>query len=307
LVLDNFIEKVLKLSSHYPDSITEFCPRREGNMANRSRLTSISAYVPRTPCVGIKYVITGMERYVVNGKEHRVSEGQYLLVNKDQELSVEFKNPEMVEGICIYLDETLVRNACQYLSVEEKQLIDNPFDREVSLPEFNETVYSAGSGLSRFLKKVVNDCRRPNPVSFYHDVAVELVRTQVITSEQMQKIKAAKASTKKELFNRLNHARMILDEDRRSGVTISELAREVSLSEFHFLRSFKAAFGCTPHQYLLSKRLHKAMTLLKGGKLSVTETAYASGFNDVFSFSKTFKKQFGVTPSSIATRNSNRS
>jgi AraC family transcriptional regulator len=297
--LDNFKNKLLKLSSHHHISITEFCPHRDGNMANHSRLTSISAYIPQTPCFGIKYVITGTERYVVNGKEHLVREGQYLLVNKDQELSVEFKNCDAVEGICIYLDETLLSGACQYLSVQEKQLIDNPFDRNVLRPEFNETVYSAGDGLSRLLKKVVTDSRPPNPVSFYHDISVELVRAQVITSRQIHKIKAAKVSTKKELFNRLNHARTILDEDRKGGVSISELAREVALSEFHFLRSFKTVFGCTPHQYLLSKRLLKAMTLLRAGKLSVTETAYASGFNDVFSFSKTFRKQFGITPSSV--------
>jgi AraC family transcriptional regulator len=297
----------LKLSPHYSNTIIEFCPFHEGNSANRSRLTSISTHVRQTPSYGIKYVITGTELYVVNGKEHRVTEGQYLLVNKGRELLVEFNNPEIAEGICISLDETLLKNVWQYLSFTEEQLLDAPFDSPASSPEFNELVYSAGDGLSTLLKQIVFNSGRPDPHTFYHDISVELIRTQAITCEQIRKIKAAKPSTKKELFNRLHEARNILEADGFADTRISEVAREVALSEFHFLRSFKAVFGYTPHQYVLAKRLSKAMALLRAGKLSVTETAHASGFKDVFSFSKAFKKHFGIGPSSMFSGPSNAS
>ena len=70
-------------------------------------------------------------------------------------------------------------------------------------------------------------------------------------------------------------------------------------TEYHFYRLFKSVFGISPHQKLVQNRLHFACNLLRSRKATVTEAALSGGFPDVYSFSKSFKKHFGFSPSLI--------
>jgi AraC family transcriptional regulator len=70
----------------------------------------------------------------------------------------------------------------------------------------------------------------------------------------------------------------------------------VGLSEFHFIRLFKQSFSISPYQYIIQCRLAHAQTLL-ANHVSIANTAFDTGFADVFSFSKAFKKAFGMSPS----------
>jgi AraC family transcriptional regulator len=72
-------------------------------------------------------------------------------------------------------------------------------------------------------------------------------------------------------------------------MSIGSLAKECSLSEFHFLRSFSRIHGITPYQFILSKELAKEGELLNSNR-SVSDVAAISGFADVAAFSKAFKK-----------------
>ncbi len=104
---------------------------------------------------------------------------------------------------------------------------------------------------------------------------------------------------KEELYQRVNRAKNVIDEDISRKININLLAKEATLSEFHFYRSFKNAFGVSPHQYVLNKRLERSIELLKEGNYMLTEIAYRVGFNDIYSFSKSFKKRFNTCPSQL--------
>jgi transcriptional regulator GlxA family with amidase domain len=71
------------------------------------------------------------------------------------------------------------------------------------------------------------------------------------------------------------------------------------MSEFHFFRSFKQAFGITPYRYLLNNRLEFSKSLLQK-KIPVKEIATSCGFADIFSYSKAFKKTFGTSPTAYS-------
>lgn len=116
----------------------------------------------------------------------------------------------------------------------------------------------------------------------------------------MEKVKFKKILAKEELYQRLNKAKNVIDQDISRKIKINLLAREATLSEFHFYRSFKSAFGISPHQYMLNKRLERSMELLKEGNYMLTEIAYKVGFNDIYSFSKSFKKRFNTCPSQLS-------
>jgi AraC family transcriptional regulator len=79
-------------------------------------------------------------------------------------------------------------------------------------------------------------------------------------------------------------------------VTLSEMAAMARLSRFHFVRSFRAAVGESPHQYLIAARLRAAADRLLDTREPVTGIALSVGFNDLSHFNATFRRAFGTSP-----------
>jgi AraC family transcriptional regulator len=78
--------------------------------------------------------------------------------------------------------------------------------------------------------------------------------------------------------------------------TVAGLARMAKLSPYHFLRSFKATTGVTPHQWLLRARLRDAAEKLAATRTPVTDIALDVGFDDLSNFTRTFRAEFGASP-----------
>lgn len=91
-------------------------------------------------------------------------------------------------------------------------------------------------------------------------------------------------------------ARDLIDRHYTRNLTIARLAKASGLSSFHFIRSFRAAFGATPHQYLRAKRIERAKELLVTTPLPITEICDRIGFQSLGSFSSLFRRLTGQTP-----------
>lgn len=98
---------------------------------------------------------------------------------------------------------------------------------------------------------------------------------------------------------RIHAARERLDLSIGEPHTVSELARAVGMSMFHFTRVFTELVGAPPHRYLTNRRLAAARAMLIDGR-SVTETCYACGFGDLSHFSRSFARRYGAPPSRVA-------
>jgi AraC-like DNA-binding protein len=81
--------------------------------------------------------------------------------------------------------------------------------------------------------------------------------------------------------------------------TVSDLARSVGMSLFHFTRVFTELAGVPPHRYLTEVRLTAARAMLREGR-AVTDTCFACGFNNLSHFSRSFTRRFGIAPSRVA-------
>ena len=79
-------------------------------------------------------------------------------------------------------------------------------------------------------------------------------------------------------------------------LTVADLARSAGLSPSHFSREFRRAFGESPHQYLLTRRLERAAALLRNTDRSVTEICFEVGLSSVGSFTSSFHRVYGTTP-----------
>jgi transcriptional regulator GlxA family with amidase domain len=101
---------------------------------------------------------------------------------------------------------------------------------------------------------------------------------------------------------RLLRARDAMDRCYADALDIEALADSVHLSRAHFIRSFREAFGETPHRYLQRRRIERAMWKLRGTDTSVTEICFDVGFASLGTFSRTFHEIVGVSPSQYRER-----
>ena len=82
----------------------------------------------------------------------------------------------------------------------------------------------------------------------------------------------------------------------REDLTIEAIAKEASLSPFHFARAFKGATGTAPHRYLTYRRIERAKTLIARGELALAKIANECGFSSQAHFTRRFKQFVGITP-----------
>jgi AraC-like DNA-binding protein len=83
---------------------------------------------------------------------------------------------------------------------------------------------------------------------------------------------------------------------------VRRLARVSHVSEAHFARAFKEAFGVPPHRYLLTRRIEKATALLRDTELSITEIAFETGWSSLGTFTRTFRDITDETPGELRAR-----
>lgn len=94
----------------------------------------------------------------------------------------------------------------------------------------------------------------------------------------------------------LLRAKDLADARYTEKLTVADLARAANLSRSHFSQEFRRAFGESPHAYLLTRRLERAATLLRTTDWSVAEICLAVGLDSVGSFTTSFTRTFGMSP-----------
>jgi AraC-like DNA-binding protein len=101
-----------------------------------------------------------------------------------------------------------------------------------------------------------------------------------------------------DLNRRLLRARDAMDRAYAEPLDVATVAAVAHISEAHFSRSFRAAFGETPHRYLQRRRVERSMFLLRETDRSITDICFDVGFMSLGTFSRTFREIIGETPSS---------
>jgi AraC-like DNA-binding protein len=94
----------------------------------------------------------------------------------------------------------------------------------------------------------------------------------------------------------LLRAKDLIDARYFEPLSVAELALAARLSEAHFSREFRRAFGESPHQYLLTRRLERAAALLRTTDRSVADVCVTVGLRSVGSFTTSFRRAYGMTP-----------
>jgi transcriptional regulator GlxA family with amidase domain len=101
------------------------------------------------------------------------------------------------------------------------------------------------------------------------------------------------------LLRRLLRAKDRMDAASHEQWPVTRLARVSGVSEAHFARSFREAFGVPPHRYLLTRRIERAKALLRDTELPITDIAFQTGWSSLGTFGRIFRDVTGENPSEL--------
>lgn len=104
------------------------------------------------------------------------------------------------------------------------------------------------------------------------------------------------------MLRRLLRAKDRMDALSHEDWPIGRLASVSGVSQAHFARSFRQAFGLPPHRYLLTRRIERAKALLRDTDLGITAIAFEAGWNSLGTFGRTFRDVTGMSPAAFRVR-----
>ncbi len=272
-----------------------------GNVFNLSSLKDFEhSMVSR--CFAIKFVRDGIERYTIHKQNYAVTSGSYLLLNGEKEGKVIIDSNKEVKGMCLNISNNLIAEVVSALRASDTPFSDPALSDFFYTDHFLENQYHAphtflGRKLQEITERINNHSFSNDQVDLelFYQLAECLVNDQVTVFKQLQSIRTVKAGTQRDLCRRVLRGKEFIDSHYAETLTIEQIAQMAGMSEYHFFRLFKQITGSTPYQYILSSRLKQAALLLEAD-YSVSDTAIAMGFSDIYSFSKVFKKHFGLSP-----------
>ncbi|MEM9141456.1 MAG: AraC family transcriptional regulator [Bacteroidota bacterium] len=190
-----------------------------------------------------------------------------------------------------------------YCTASPVELLDEPFQEKGQGPFFWERTFGADhyrSGkLLQYLYELSGspEYETMNPHELLMEVLQAIYQDQCLGHTYATKIHSKKASTQTETLKRLLTAYEYIQDNITESISLDQLSQISALSKYHIYNSFKTIFGRTPHQYINRQKLIKARAILPLGRYSVSEVAHLLGYPDLPTFSKLFKKAYGLPPS----------
>jgi len=244
--------------------------------------TMIGARAP-----SVKLVLQGEELYQIGSRRIRVRAGEFLYLEPGADC-IGTNRGETI-GLCLMLPLDAAGAA------DPDSEMDAAFGRAIALS-------TRTSSLGRMLQRCGSEIARDPALGLglapriVAEVGVALEAPLAESRAAIDSLHAAKATTRRDLYQRLERARGHLHEHCARGVTLAELAGIAGLSQFHLARYFKLAFGAAPIAYHRGLRLERAAAFLAAGAGSVAEAAEAVGYSDATALSHAFRRHYGHSP-----------
>lgn len=253
-----------------------------------SRLTAGESVV-LSEAPAVKLVLEGEEIHEIDGRSYVLRPGRMLLVDRGQPYRVTVRRGSSAAGLCIYLPR-LERTAAPETPFLGRAMIraaDN---------NYLGALLSQSARLAHGQPDAVLDAE-----GLMSNVRWALPLILAQAADAMERLGAVKASTRRELFNRLESARAYLHDHKDRAVSLNELANVAAMSSFQLTRYFSLAFGDPPSRYHRRVRLQDAAARLRRRDASITEIAFSAGYGELSAFTHAFSREFGYPPSAMGT------
>lgn len=277
---------------------------RQSNVIINASSSDVS-YAEHWGCLSIKCAFGGTEMYKISDRYYAVTDDAYFICNEGQYYSSFIAARKPVESFTINFTDAFVKRVKNSFCADAK-LIDDPGLVAGASLEFVEKLYRNSGDLSkdiaglRFLTKNFSQ-NRSEISERYYLLLQNLMLSQHHITNEVKKVRAIKPSTQKELYKRLHYAKDYIESCYAEDVTLEKLAQISCLNSAYLLRNFKLYFGQTPYQYLINKRMAVAAGLLVNSTMPVSEICFETGYADVSSFCRLFKKAYNFSPENYRT------
>lgn len=253
-----------------------------------------------TGMLSIKSFVSGEAYYRVGSAAYRLNSSAYLILNDGQDYTVTVDSPAPTESFCVFFAPSLAADVFRSLDQTDDALLADPSRAEM-MPEFFERTFPHDDLLSPMLTALRTGFSRRQTDAGWLDEQLRgllerLLHAHHVTLDDTGRVDAARPATREELYRRLHIARDFIAAHAADETDIEAVARAASLSPNHLIRSFRALFGCTPHQYQIRLRLRRAADLLRMTDLPVTEICFIVGYTSLPSFTGSFRQRYGTTP-----------
>jgi AraC-like DNA-binding protein len=251
--------------------------------------------------LSIKATLQGTSTWTVNRRDFRVSESAFLIVNAEQPYTISLDEVDNVTTFCIFFQKGFVEKLMTAMRLPVRASLDDPFragSKEFRLglqPGPNEVLVR----LRKFAKAIASEQISSEQWEWhFQELALALLKSTHSVPGAPEDVRALKASTRQELFQRASVGKDFLISMSDHPIKVEDAAHAACLSTFHFHRTFVQAFGLTPHRFLRNFRFFRAEQLLRSTDVPVIEIAQRVGFISVGSFVTAFGKTYGVAPNS---------
>jgi AraC family transcriptional regulator len=252
--------------------------------------------------LSIKTVLRGEVCWIVEGRRLLVDPHTFLVLGDGQRYSMNINSTNPVETCCVFFRGGFVEEVAQDATTPLASSLDSPWRDAPQLAFLSRLHSDSNRALLPKIWSLAERCRAAlQPSSFEEDFLTLSQNFLMLYREveaQFMRVPAAKTSTRRELFRRLQIAREYLHESVDRRISLEEVSREACLSRYHLHRAFRRVFRLTPHAYVTALRLNRARSLLQGGR-AVTDVAMDIGFTSVSAFTRLFRSRFGLPPSAV--------
>lgn len=256
--------------------------------------------------LSIRCIRGGEQYYKVGSREFKISDENYLVINKGQHYKTSFDGDGEKEMMLIAFKPGYAEEVLYSIMTDEDKLLDDPY-RSINQPlYFFEKTYEEDPLITdtfKSLRRLMNEDpewkKTVDLDSVYSGVLTRLLHVHRGFYPEINKIKSAKFSTRKELYRRLITGKEYLENNLHRKISIEEVSSIATMSPHHFKRTFKNLFGETPHNFHVRKRLEYSKRLIKKGELNISEICRLIGFENTSSFIRLFKTNYGLTPGNL--------
>ena len=251
--------------------------------------------------LSVKCAFNGSEYYQKRSCKYAVSDENFLLLNEGTTYSSYIEPGNEVESLTINFSREYQNDVRRVMGMPADRLLDQPFESPGEMIFVEEKLYKHNNFVSPLIFKLRSLSRHfsENEASIsetLYFLLVALVQNNTRLIHEIESVDAARLSTKKEIYRRLNEVKDYIDSCSNEDITLESLSKIALMSPFHLLRQFKKNFQTTPYQYLISRRLDRAMDILNRSDATLADICFIAGFRDTSSFCKLFRKKYRLSP-----------